>query len=450
MHGTREVGLHDGTAVSEGDLVITRHNDRRLRNGRSWVRNGDRWTVSGVHADGSVNIRPVGRRLRGGIVLPADYVAEHLDLGYAITAHRAQGVTTDTAHVIATTTTTRENFYVAMTRGADGNYAYVVLDQPDDSHGVPHPSDNPDATARSVLYGVIQHIGAELSAHEAITAEQERWSNIGQLAAEYETIAQAAQHDRWATLLATVGFTSAQVDAVLDSDAYPALSAELRHAEANHHDLNTLLPRLIAARGLDDASDIASVIHARVARATARPAGSGRTRKPPRFIAGLIPYADGPMADDMRQALDERHELIEARADSVLTGALTDKALWTSQLGPAPKDATQRRAWRRAAVIVAAYRDRYQITDDRTPLGPPPQSTRQKIDAARARAALDNARAIAMSHRLQRHRCCSTRRSHRLHLPQPWRRGPGPPGRAWHQFERVRSVEADAHPPIGV
>ena len=316
------------------------------------------------------------------------------NLGYAITAHRAQGVTTDTAHVIATATTTRENFYVAMTRGADGNFAYVVLDRPDDSHGVPHPSDNLDATARSVLYGVLQRIGAELSAHETITAEHERWSNIGQLAAEYETIAQAAQHDRWATLLAAAGLTGEQVDAVLDSDAYPALSAELRHAEANHHDLDALLPRLIAARGLGDADDIASVIHARVARATARPAGSGRTRKPPRLVAGLVPYADGPMADDMRQALDERHELIEARADAVLAGALTDKAAWTAQLGPEPKDTKQRTAWRRAAVIVAAYRDRYQITDDRTPLGPAPQSTRQKIDAARARAALDRARAI--------------------------------------------------------
>ncbi|CEG94929.1 C-terminal helicase domain-containing protein [Propionibacterium freudenreichii] len=303
-------------------------------------------------------------------------------LGYAITAHRAQGVTTDTAHVIATATTTRENFYVAMTRGADGNYAYVVLDRPDDSHGVPHPSDNPDATARSVLYGVIQHIGAELSAHEAITAEQERWSNIGQLAAEYETIAQAAQHDRWAGLFAVAGLTVEQVDAVLDSDAYPALSAELRHAEANHHNLDTLPPRLIAARGLDDADDIASVIHARIARATTRPAGSGRTRKPPRLIAGLLPYAEGPMADDMRQALDERHELIEARAEAVLAGALADKALWTAQLGPEPKDLNQGKAWRRAAVVVAAYRDRYQVTDDQTPLGPPPQNTRQKIDRA--------------------------------------------------------------------
>jgi hypothetical protein len=101
------------------------------------------------------------------------------------------------------------------------------------------------------------------------------------------------------------------------------------------------------------------------------------------------------MADDMRKALDERHELIDARADAVLAGALTDKAAWTAQLGPEPKDAKQRTAWRRAAIIVAAYRDRYQITDDRTPLGSAPPSTRQKIDAARARAAVAQAHAIA-------------------------------------------------------
>lgn len=49
---SREVALHDGTAVSKGDLVITRENDRRLRNGRSWVRNGARWVVTDVRGDG--------------------------------------------------------------------------------------------------------------------------------------------------------------------------------------------------------------------------------------------------------------------------------------------------------------------------------------------------------------------------------------------------------------
>jgi hypothetical protein len=395
VNPTRELPLRDGTAVSEGDLVITRENDRRLRNGRTWVRNGSRWTVTGVREDGSVIIRPAGRRFGGGIVLPADYVAEHLDLGYAITAHRAQGVTTDTAHAVVTATTTRENFYVSMTRGAHSNHAYVTVDREDAEHAVPHPGDNPNVTARSILYGVLQHIGAELSAHETVAAEQDRWGSIAQLAAEYDTIAQAAQHDRWATLLAASGITAEQIEDVLGSDAYGALSAELRHAEANHHDLDALLPRLVAARSLDDADDIASVLHARVARATARPAGSGRTRKAPRLIVGLIPHAGGQMADDMRRALDERRELIEGRADAVLRGYLTDEEPWTADLGAAPRGDKQKAAWWRAARTVAAYRDRYGITDDRTPLGPTPESTSQKIDAIRARAALNRAQAIA-------------------------------------------------------
>jgi hypothetical protein len=76
---------------------------------------------------------------------------------------------------------TRENLYVALTRGREANMAYVAVDKPDDSHEEVHPGDNIEATARSVLFGVLQHVGAELSAHETITAEQEVWGSIAQL-----------------------------------------------------------------------------------------------------------------------------------------------------------------------------------------------------------------------------------------------------------------------------
>ncbi|WP_454132169.1 C-terminal helicase domain-containing protein [Microbacterium lacticum] len=315
-------------------------------------------------------------------------------LGYAITGHRAQGITVDTAHAVVTATTTRENFYVAMTRGRHGNHAYVATDTDTDAHVAPHPSDNPDATARSVLYGVLQHVGAELSAHETITVEQDRWGSIGQLAAEYETIAQAGQHDRWAALLETSGLTEGQVDVVLGSDAYRALSAEFRRAEANHHDLDDLLPRLVRARGFEDADDIASVLHHRLARATARPAGSGRTRQAPRLIAGLIPYAAGVTDPEMHQALTERQQFIEQRASAVLTQDLDEGAPWTSALGRTPADVKTAGAWRRFGQVVAAYRDRYQITDD-TPLGTIAGSDAQKIDAARAETALKRAKQLS-------------------------------------------------------
>lgn len=314
-------------------------------------------------------------------------------LGYAVTAHRAQGITTDTAHTVVTATTTRENFYVAMTRGRNANHAYVAVDRPDDAHSQLHPGDNTDATARSVLYGVMQHVGAELSARETITAEQEQWGSIAQLAAEYETIAQAAQHDRWATLLHASGLTPEQAEDVLASDAYGALSAELRRAEANHHDVDRLLPRLVQARSVEDANDIASVLHARLAKATVRPAGSGRTRKQPRLIAGLIPPADGTMSPEMRQALNERRELIEQRADAVLNTALADGEEWVALIGPIPEEPKVATAWTRQARVLAAYRDRYQISGAH-PLGPVPERTAQKIAHVRAQTALQRLQEI--------------------------------------------------------
>ncbi|WP_460681936.1 hypothetical protein [Nesterenkonia populi] len=293
--------------------------------------------------------------------------------------------------------TTRENFYVAMTRGREANRVYVVLDQTDE-HADSHPEATPDATARTVLYGVLQHSGAELSAHETITAEQETWGSIAQLAAEYETIAAAAQHDRWATLIRQSGLTNEQAE-----EAFGPLTAELRRAEANHHNPEILLPRLVAAKGLEDADDVAAVLHHRVARTTARPAGSGRTRKPSRLIAGLVPAAEGPMDQEMRQALEERRDLIETRATTIPETTLQYGEPWVKQLGDPPKDERGQRQWHRVTRTVAAYRDRYQTTSSH-PLGVEPETTAQKLDHARARTALHQAQRLtspAQEHRRQ-------------------------------------------------
>ena len=59
---------------------------------------------------------------------------------------RAQGLTTDTAHVLVDSNMTRETLYVAMTRGRDANVAYVAVDKPDATHGEPHPGDGDGVT----------------------------------------------------------------------------------------------------------------------------------------------------------------------------------------------------------------------------------------------------------------------------------------------------------------
>jgi conjugative relaxase-like TrwC/TraI family protein len=90
---TITVALHDGTTAGTGDTVVTRGNDRRLTDtaGR-WVRNGDRWTITAIHPDGSIHLHPAGKRGRA-VQLPTGYVAAHLELGYATTAHRVSAVT---------------------------------------------------------------------------------------------------------------------------------------------------------------------------------------------------------------------------------------------------------------------------------------------------------------------------------------------------------------------
>lgn len=390
----REVALHDGTAASIGDAVITRRNDRRLRAARTWVRNGDRWTVLAVRQNGSLEVRRQGRRWGSTAVLPAEYVQHHVELGYAVTSHRAQGITTDTAHVVVAPGTTRESFYVAMTRGREANTAYVAVDRPDITHVGPRPGEDSEASARSILFGVLQHVGAELSAHVMLAAEQNAWGSIAQLAGEYETIAAAAQHDRWSSLVQGSGLALEQADSVINSDAFGPLGAELRRAEAHHMDVDRLLPRLVRARGFDDAEDIAAVLRMRVTRALARDAEAGRARSAPQMIAGLIPRALGPMDADMACALIERSALMCARADAIVDQALDAKDAWVQTLGTPPPGVCAVAAWHRHACTVAAYRDRYGIVGS-SPLGPSPLKTSQELDVARARAALEAARRLA-------------------------------------------------------
>ncbi|MFF2485139.1 MobF family relaxase [Microbacterium sp. NPDC058062] len=393
ISGSTEVALHAGAAAAAGDIILTRRNARNLRTGRSWVRNGERWNVIDVLQDGRMLVRRADRRFSATVTLPAAYVAEHVDLAYAITAHRAQGVTMDTAHVLVQTGMTRESFYVAMTRGRQANTAYVAVDRPEVSHSGPHPGEPHDATAASVLRGVLQHVGAELSAHETMTAEQDRWASIAQLAAEYETIASAAQHDRWVALMESSRLSTAEVASVVGSDAFGSLTAALRRAEADHRDVELLFRAVVNARTLGDADDVAAVLQSRIEKAMARQPGQHIGRTAPRLVAGLIPEALGPMIPEMRRALDERRTLIEHRAHALVDNALNASDSWIKELGTEPTGSA-RAAWRRQARIVAAYRDRYGVTGS-SALGRTEGTTAQERDHAYARAALDTAVRLA-------------------------------------------------------
>jgi conjugative relaxase-like TrwC/TraI family protein len=385
-----EIHLCDGTRASVGDVVITRRNERTLRTAAGgWVKNGDRWRIADIRRDGSVVVDRVGPGRRGKAVLPAEYVAEHLDLGYAVTAHRAQGVTVDTSHVVVTPTTTRENMYVSMSRGRESNIAYVALDQPDDSHSTPEPD---DVTARTVLFGVLQHSGASMGALQTMEAEFELYGGIDRLAAELETIAADAQHDRFVDLLRRSGLTEEQHASVVASTAFGPFAASLRRAEAYHHDLEKLVPRLVGQHALDDAEDVAAVLRYRMDQAAASSPRGCRRR--PHLIAGLIPAPLGGMSAEERRSIDERTELIEARALALATAAVDAGDSWTRRLGTAPSEPKARESWLLAAATVAAYRDRYKVESD-LPAGGGAARDPQRADRRRAQCAARETQRLA-------------------------------------------------------
>jgi conjugative relaxase-like TrwC/TraI family protein len=386
------VALHDETEASRGDLVITRKNDRTLPTGSGWVKNGDRWTITATHPDGAITVRRAGKRGGGRLRLPAAYVAEQVELAYAVTAYRAQGSTVDTAHALVhSSQMTRETFYVAMTRGRDANTCYVATDQ---AHLEEHQQVPDQVTARTILAGVLRHEGAQKSAHETITAELDVWAGIAQLAAEYDTIATAAQHGRWVALLRGSGLTAAQTRQVVEAESFGPLTAEFRRAEAHHHTLPTLLPRLVAVRALDDADDIGAILRHRLRHATVHRSGRSHGQLSPRLIAGLIPEAIGEMTEEVRTALQERQQLIEHRAITLAETAVQAGKPWTTPLGDPPTAPQQQRQWLQQVRVIAAYRDRYHITGD-APLGPEPNDANQRLDVERARIALRRAQRLS-------------------------------------------------------
>ncbi len=143
-------------------MVISRRNDRRLGvSGTDWVKNGDRWIVTDVRADGALSVRHATSRLHA--TLPAAYVAEHVELGYASTVHTAQGITTDVVHGIVTGTEDRQMLYTMLTRGRVENHAHIVLtDEP--THALPSPTVERAMTATEVLEGILARDGAAVSA----------------------------------------------------------------------------------------------------------------------------------------------------------------------------------------------------------------------------------------------------------------------------------------------
>lgn len=114
---TATVTGSDGLGIGTGDLVMVRRNDTRLG-----VANRETFTVKDTHEGSLIVADPDGRLF----TLPADYVADHVHLGYAVTGHGNQGITTTTSHTLLGDSTDAAGAYVGMTRGREANTLHLV------------------------------------------------------------------------------------------------------------------------------------------------------------------------------------------------------------------------------------------------------------------------------------------------------------------------------------
>jgi hypothetical protein len=382
-----------GQTVGVGDQIVTRRNDRHLATGTGWVKNGDCWVVTAI-ANGTMTVRRAAGH--GVVVLPADYVAQHVELSYATTAYRSQGRTVGTAHALVSPWTNREALYVAATRGRSANFLYVdTAYDPDPQTG--HDRGGGAPTAREVLTAMLANTGAETSVHETVRHAQQDAESWASLHAEYETLAHAAQAERWNALLGHSGLTAQQLEDVRSSDAQGPLVAAFRRAEARGLDIGAALSQLVGARPIVDAHDVASVLHKRVERFT-QAAGS-RRRGSTNLIAGLVPRALNVTDPDLARALEERDHALQGRAWTLAQEAVTSGASWLGQFGEPPTDSIGQKHWLRAICTVAAYRERWSIGDDHRPLGPDnaPTNAEQITQRALARTALRQAVALGRS-----------------------------------------------------
>jgi hypothetical protein len=71
---------------------------------------------------------------------PAWPPSEHLQLGYAATIHLAQGTTVDTTHTVLTGRESRQQLYVALTRGRHDNHLHLATAGAGDRDEAAHPT----------------------------------------------------------------------------------------------------------------------------------------------------------------------------------------------------------------------------------------------------------------------------------------------------------------------
>ena len=257
-----EVSLADGNRASVGDVIITRTNDRRLRlTATDWVKNGDRWTITGIGRNGDLKVRH--NRSRHTVRLPADYVSTSTGLGYATTIHTAQGVSADTMHGLATGQESRQQLYTMLTRGRAANHLYLQVVGDGDPHTVIRPETVAPRTPTETLQQILARDDAPTSATTLLRELSDPAARLFDAVQRYtDGLHVAAEQLVGPQIVEMLDSQAGKVVPELTSEAsWPTLRAHLLAlaAETGEHPL-LQLHTAAAGRELHTAGDMAAVL----------------------------------------------------------------------------------------------------------------------------------------------------------------------------------------------
>jgi conjugative relaxase-like TrwC/TraI family protein len=256
------VRLGDGNQASAGDVIITRCNDRRLRlSATDWVKNGDRWTITGIGRKGDLKVRHNRSRLT--VCLPPDYVQRSTGLGYASTIHSAQGVSADTMHGLVTGRESRQQLYTMLSRGRAGNHLYLEVVGDGDPHTVIRPDTVAPRTPTEILQQILARDDTPASATTLLAERSDPAARLFDAVRRYTDGVHVAAEQLVGPQI--VQMLDARADQVVphltNQSSWPTLRAHLitLAAETGEHPL-LHLHTAAAGRELHTAGDIAAVL----------------------------------------------------------------------------------------------------------------------------------------------------------------------------------------------
>jgi hypothetical protein len=364
--------------LAVGDRVVCGHNAIA----ELGVANGSRGTITTLNQQAhSVTIRldgPDGRE----VILPRSYLDgrrhgernRRVDLAYATTGHRAQGLTRGRALVRLTGSEDVNWLYVQLSRARQDTRLYAVVGpEPHGAGELDLPDrDQPDAYLQ--LTQALSRAGSQTLAIDTPTSPDLQRLSTAELRAERDRLRRQLDQvprDRARELQRASGHRE-QAEQILAAHQQPTgrkPRGMLRWLRPGDDQPDRVLG------GLAVATQHANRAHNR----------ERKLRQHQQARDGWL-EANAHLGPQYRQVV--RALAWQRRATGVAVEADRPGYLLEA-LGPVPESTRGRRAWRQAAAEIEQYRNAYGITDPERALGPQPANPAQRADRQRARTAIE-------------------------------------------------------------